>query len=387
MSIERADSEFCDRSLGEVSRTFAVSIRRLPKELQCAVRTAYLICRIVDTVEDDRTLSPSVRVELFDAFDFALAGARDGDVRPALAFEKGAASARLGRGAERTLCERAHVVFEAFTALGDPQRSAIALRLFEMSNGMRSYAVRADARGGLRISDLPDLERYCHYVAGTVGEFLTDLFSLACPLDPTLRSELDARASRFGIGLQLVNILKDIAEDWERGDCYLPEKSAVEHGVDLNELFSPAQRVRALELCRSLSRKAREHLSAAEGYTLLWPQSGTGRDVREFCAGPLALALGTLRLVEMGTETLVAGKAPSVSRDFVASVFGELGRAVAEPKPSASDAALVALFDKARVGVAGRPSRPPAPVPMSQRQRRPEAQQVATRAMAPASAG
>lgn len=383
-----ADEEFCDRSLGEVSRTFALSIRRLPGRLQTAVRTAYLLCRIVDTVEDDRALPPEARLMLFDAFDLALASAGRGDVEPARAFEVGAASWNLGSSAERTLCAHAHTVFRAFADLDAAQRGAITPRVRQMSSGMREYAARADARGGLRIRDVPDLERYCHFVAGTVGELLTDLFALACPVDAAVRSDLDARAGRFGIGLQLVNILKDVAEDWLRGDCYWPEACADEHGVDLVALFSESQRSRALALCRALCRTAREHLDVAEEYTLLWPHCDSGYAVREFCAGPLALALGTLQRIEMGADTLVPGKAPAVSRDFVAGVFTELGRAIAEPKPSSSDAALRALFDKARVGRAGRPSRPPAPhPPQTRRPPRPESAEVRAAAMAASGLG
>jgi hypothetical protein len=133
-----------------------------------------------------------------------------------------------------------------------------------------------------------------------------------------------------------------------------------------------------------LSRRAREHLAAAEEYTLLWPNVGRGRDARAFCAGPLALALGTLRLVEIGTDTLRFGRSPTVSRDFVAGVFSEIVRAVDAVEQSDSDDRVRAIFDRARVGVAGRPSRPPAPaLPISARRRQRATREVDT-AIAPA---
>jgi farnesyl-diphosphate farnesyltransferase len=359
--LTTSETEFCDLALGEVSRTFALSIRRLPGELREAIRTAYLLCRMVDTVEDDRGLGATARCDLFDAFESALSHATEGDLRPAVEFERRAIGAAVGCGWERTLCTRGELVFRAFSLLTDAQKDAISRRILQMSAGMREYAARADANGGLRIRDVADLERYCHYVAGTVGEFLTDLFAIACPIDRIVRLELDARASRFGIGLQLVNILKDVAEDHERGDCFLPLASAEEHGVSLDDILASGAREEALALCRFLCREAREHLRAAEEYTLFWPHEGLGRDARAFCAGPLALALGTLQRVELGPETLRVRAAPSVSREFVVGVFTEIDQAVQETDSRHSDAILRGVFERARVGIAGRPSRPPVP--------------------------
>jgi farnesyl-diphosphate farnesyltransferase len=360
-SLSGAEREFCDRALGNVSRTFALSIRGLPRPLEDAVRAAYLLCRIVDTIEDDRRLPPPTRARLFAAFDDALASAASERSEPAVIFQDLARRAWLGTGDEGTLCAEAAIVFRAFSFLSGAEREAIAPRILEMSSGMNEYSRRADERGGLRLLDLEDLERYCHYVAGTVGELLTELFSLGCRLPAGAGERLDARASRFGIGLQLVNILKDVAEDAERGDCFLPIAVAADHGADLEHLLDPSQRRPALEMCRSLSQRAREHLVAAEEYTLAWPLTGSGRDARLFCAGPLALALATLRQIELGTDALRAGRAPTVSREFVAGLFGDLARAMSHGEDAESDRALRLVFDRARVGVAGRSSRPPAP--------------------------
>src|SRR5437879_6584962 len=67
------DRGFCEAMLPRVSRTFALSIQALPSSLRDAVTVAYLLCRIVDTIEDDPKMR-GARAELFDAFDAALAG-------------------------------------------------------------------------------------------------------------------------------------------------------------------------------------------------------------------------------------------------------------------------------------------------------------------------
>jgi farnesyl-diphosphate farnesyltransferase len=367
--IDPEDLAFCERLLGEVSRTFALSIQSLPTGLRNAVCIAYLLCRTVDTVEDDRRVTSVFRRALFDSFDAALAAAADGDPGPSRAFEDLAAAAELGEGFEELLCKEAGAVFRAFAALHPEERGIIEPRLMEMSRGMRAYSERAEAEGRLQIRDLPDLELYCYYVAGTVGELLTDLFMLACPVDPKRRGELVARSVRFGLALQLVNILKDVAEDSERGACFIPISVAEEHGLDLSRLLDPTQRSGGLAVLRTLARRSREHLAEAEHYTRLWPLSAAGREVRLFCAGPLALALGTLREIEHGDDALRADAAPTVSRAFVGRTFEQMRHAVGASDQAESDRLLGELFDRARVGLAGRPARPPEPAETNGEQR------------------
>jgi farnesyl-diphosphate farnesyltransferase len=359
--VDPEDLAFCERLLVEVSRTFALSIQNLPRALRDAVCIAYLLCRTVDTVEDDQRVTPVFRRALFDAFDAALTAAAMADAGPSRAFEDLAAAAELGEGSEAELCTKAGAVFRAFAGLPAAERGVIEPRLLEMSRGMRAYSERAEAEGRLQIRDLEDLELYCYYVAGTVGELLTDLFLLACPVESRLRRELSARAVRFGLALQLVNILKDVAEDSTRGACFLPKSHAEAVGLDLGCLLDPNERSRGLTLLRTLAQRSREHLREAEEYTRLWPLSSAGREVRLFCAGPLALALGTLREVEHGDDALRADRAPTVSRTFVARTFEQMRRAVNAAEQAESDKLLCELFDRARVGLAGRPVRPAVP--------------------------
>ena len=53
-----ADDELQAVLLEGVSRTFALTIPQLPGSLYPAVANAYLLCRIVDTIEDEVSLSP-----------------------------------------------------------------------------------------------------------------------------------------------------------------------------------------------------------------------------------------------------------------------------------------------------------------------------------------
>ncbi len=335
-----ADTAFCIEVLPRVSRTFALSIEALPATLRSAVRSAYLLCRVVDSIEDGPALGRQRRTELFDVFDRMLSD----DASDALEFESACVRVAVGgTGVDGELCRGAGAVFRSFRALPVAQREAIRPHVLEMSAGMRAYCARGV---NLRLADLEDLERYCYFVAGTVGNLLTALFEQTVPrLRDDARQSLRERAVSFGLGLQMVNVVKDVATDFvERGACYLPLRIAREHGLELDRLLDPAMRQAGLGVVRTVCTRARAHLQRAEEYVALWPASGedgeAGRAVRLFCLVPLALALATLRTVEQGENTLRAGVTPKVSRGAVARVVAEA------PAAAASDQALAALLGR-----------------------------------------
>ena len=343
------DTEFCRTILPRVSRTFALSIEALPDSLRAAVRNAYLLCRMLDSIEDEPTLGNAQRNGLFDIFDRLLNDGTD-------AAELDLACARAsigGKGADGELCRGASAVFRAFRALPASQRDAIQPHVLEMSGGMRSYCARAP-----RLVDLADLDRYCYFVAGTVGNLLTALFEkTVAGLSEELRGALRERAVSFGIGLQMVNVVKDVAADFgERGVCFLPLDLAREHGLEVDRLLDPAMRDAGIAVVRTVCARAREHLRRAEEYVALWPASGrggqAGRSVRLFCVVPLALALATLRTVEQGNDTLRAGTEPKVSRTTVARILA------AATEAAASNRSLAALLGRCREDVALEPASP-----------------------------
>jgi farnesyl-diphosphate farnesyltransferase len=326
---EDEDTNFCISILPKVSRTFALSIEALPPGLREPVRAAYLLCRIVDSIEDEPVLPADLRLALFDAFDLQLL---DDEASVAI-FEARTTplTGEPGAAADVELCRRAGAVLRTFRRLPRTAREAIRPHVLEMSQGMRRYCERADRRGFLQIEDFADLETYCYYVAGTVGHLLTALFEQAVP---DMRAELIAaarvRAVPFGMGLQMVNILKDVGRDRQRRVCFLPASLARARGVPVEEIMEPRWHSRAMGMVRQVAHRARTHLDRATEYTLLW--SGPHAEpVRLFCAVPLALALATLHEIETGVHTLKDGETPKISRMLVMDVLSRTRAAVHDP--------------------------------------------------------
>jgi farnesyl-diphosphate farnesyltransferase len=265
-----------DDLLEKTSRTFALSIPLLPEPTRQEVTIAYLLFRIADTFEDAAAWPKERRIEALGRFVRLVE-------RPAAeeAGELAAAwSAALpdGHDGYRELLAETPAVLAAFDALGPHARSVVGRHTVRTARGMAGFVARADGGGRLELVDLADLAGYCYVVAGIVGEMLTELFLLDRPALAPAAPELRRHAARFGEALQLVNILKDAADDAGEGRRFLP-----------------AATPRAAVFAR-----ARSDLDAAARYVAAL-QERTPRQERglvAFCALPVRLALATLDRVE-----------------------------------------------------------------------------------------
>jgi farnesyl-diphosphate farnesyltransferase len=215
-----------DGHLERTSRTFALAIPRLPEPTRRAVTVAYLLFRVADTLEDAAVWPRAQRVAALDAMLDLL---RDPDLRAHGAVPAGAEHAAR-RWADAAPSENAGYVAllrETPALLAETQafsprtRAAVLHHAARTAEGMRGFVRRADDAGTLTLGSLQDLKDYCYVVAGIVGELLTDLFTEHAdlrPAEPALREN----AIAFGEGLQLVNILKDAADDAAEGRTFLP---------------------------------------------------------------------------------------------------------------------------------------------------------------------
>jgi farnesyl-diphosphate farnesyltransferase len=316
--LQFEDWQYCSAALPLVSRTFALNIRALKGELQREVLLAYLWCRMLDTVEDAPSFPSARKVESLQAFasgfgpercDEAwlrswLDGLRDLDGQPA----------------ELDLLRQGERVARCFNQLAADSRQAIIPRVREMAEGMAAYQARPGFGRTQLLRDMEDLDRYCYYVAGTVGELLTALFL------PRLRGSFDrklleAHSVSFGLALQVTNIAKDVMVDLERGWSYVPESLLRQVGLQPENLFAmEAQAEAARSLLRVLSAKAAGHLRDALAYTLAIPRFH--RSIRLFCLWPLWMAAQTLSLMNKPGFTHQRGVSPKISRAEVRQILG-----------------------------------------------------------------
>jgi farnesyl-diphosphate farnesyltransferase len=309
MDSVTSDEVYQDRILPHVSRTFALTIPQLPAALRTAVTSAYLLCRIADTIEDEPALSAAETLAFLQGFRAAVSGS----VEPAL----------LARDLERRLSERTlpeerdlvsnmERVIRMTRALDEAPRAAIQRCIDLMCHGMPHFQRSASVCGLARSSDLDD---YCYYVAGVVGEMLTELFCDYSTDIARQRAPLQNLAASFAQGLQMTNILKDVWEDRSRGACWLPQEVFVRHGIDLAQLSPEHYDARFGSSMRELIGVAHAHLRNALAFTLLIPSKETG--IRRFCLWAIGLAVLTLQKIRHNPR-FTSGAQVKVSRSAVA---------------------------------------------------------------------
>jgi len=195
--------------LQDVSRTFALTIPQLPGALRVPVGNGYLLCRIADTIEDDPGIDCESKYRLYAAFLDVLK--RGGDEYAFTGTLRDGVSEQVSPG-EHRLIDNIPSVIRTTRSLPDKHREALVRCVHIMCNGMYEFQVRKSLDG---LGTVEDMNRYCYVVAGVVGEMLTELFCDPSEEIADNREALMNLALRFGQGLQMTNILKDVGEDRE----------------------------------------------------------------------------------------------------------------------------------------------------------------------------
>jgi phytoene/squalene synthetase len=280
--------EFYQGHLDQVSRSFAFCIQKLDPPYRQWISLSYLLCRVLDTVEDsawnDLKLQEAQYAE-FHQFMEALPR-RETTLAWASRFPQSIPDS------EKRLLADSFELFNDLHGLPEKARAIIQNTVGKMERGMRYYSHRAE-QGSLRLSDLADANRYCYFVAGVVGELLSQLYVVYRPdFNPGPKFHTDAL--HFGLFLQKVNLLKDQRTDERQGRFLVPNRQV---------------------LLASLRKNAR----GAMDYLLSLPENEKG--YRTFCAWSLFLGAASLPYMEKAYETDDGSKIPrTVTQDLLAAI-------------------------------------------------------------------
>jgi farnesyl-diphosphate farnesyltransferase len=221
-------------------------MRMLPAAIRPQIGLAYLLARTTDTIADTEAVPAASRLRALGALRGRILGAT------AEALELGALAQGQASPAERALLERCEEALAVLGSLGEADRDRIRDVLTIIISGQELDLQRFGPAQPPKLAALEtdaELDDYTWRVAGCVGEFWTrtcraHLFSKARMDDASLLRD----GIRFGKGLQLVNILRDLAEDLRQGRCYVPREALAGAGLKPEDLLTAANepRFRAL---------------------------------------------------------------------------------------------------------------------------------------------
>lgn len=317
--------QYADKMLLLVSRTFALNINRLSGNLRKSVLLAYLYLRIADTIEDEADLSKEDKLNLLGLFSAIFS--QDADVDASTeAFVK--ALPGYFQGSDNPnfdLCLHAATVVPLLWTLDKEYVQPVCDTVVEMCEGMSSSIVQMSAsleNGWFTLETMSDLSRYCYYVAGIVGKLLTKVFAAKNPaISKDILYKLQTYDVSFGLGLQLVNIIKDVREDSERKVCFVPEMICHCHGFESSPaMFAPdADRKARASVMKELVGEAWKHLANAIEYTISLPRRNPR--IRLFCLWPLFMAAKNLSIMGDCSHLFDKDHKVKITRDDVKQII------------------------------------------------------------------
>jgi phytoene synthase len=210
----------------------------LPKAKRAAITAFYAFCREVDDAVDETT-------------DAGVAATK-------LAWwRKEVVDSFAGEPVQGTAPSASHPVMQALLPALDQLGLAGVVRAEQLLQIIEGCAMDLTQT---RYLDPQNLERYCHLVAGVVGEVAALIFG---QVNQAIDSPTTAYAHKLGQALQLTNILRDVGEDARKGRIYLPVSELQKFDVKAHEILNAIHSERFVALMADQAAKAHQLYDAA----------------------------------------------------------------------------------------------------------------------------
>jgi farnesyl-diphosphate farnesyltransferase len=277
--------------LRSVSRSFYLSIRFLPVQLREPIALAYLLARTTDTVADTAQIATSVRMETLKLLSNGIQGTTSREV--VTEFVASFVSLQENES-ERQLLASLRDCLTRLEGMEHADRNDIRVVLEKITRGQMLDLKRFDnpQEVGALITTA-DLEEYTYLVAGCVGEFWTRLcFRHVRQFATRSEGEMLAIGKRYGMALQLINVLRDAGSDLRAGRCYFPE-----HELSTVDL-TPSQVLSEPERFQPIYRKWLENAKGGLVSGMEYSHAINNRRVRAATVLPALIGARTLALLE-----------------------------------------------------------------------------------------
>ena len=304
------------RLLRTTSRSFYLTLRVLPRRVRPQIGLAYLLARTTDTVADTDMVPLPQRLDALEQLRQRILGRRSDPLN------FGILAKHQNLPAERMLIERAEEslsLLQTFSA-ADQQRIRGVLDI--VTGGQELDLQRFEGASGdniIALRSAVELDDYTYRVAGCVGEFWTQICRAHMfPHAELEDAQLFGDSIRFGKGLQLINILRDLPADLHKGRCYLPSLELEQAGLMPSVLLSPVNEPRFRPIYQHYLDIAESHLQAGWNYTNALPRRQVR--IRLACAWPILIGARTIQRLR-GINVLELRQGVKISRGEVYSIL------------------------------------------------------------------
>ncbi len=203
--------------LKATSRSFYLTLRMLPGRVRRQIGLAYLLARTTDTIADTEIVPLTQRLDALQKLRARILG------KSTAPLNFGELAKQQASPAERLLLEKVEDSLALLLKLTPADLQRVRGVLDIITGGQVLDLERfagASAENIIALKSGIELDDYTYRVAGCVGEFWTQLCRAHLfPYAELEDAKLFGDSIRFGKGLQLINILRDLAADLHKGRC------------------------------------------------------------------------------------------------------------------------------------------------------------------------
>ncbi len=213
LQLERAFN-YCEKVVINSSTSFSRSINSLPFKKKRAVNALYAFCRRVDDIADGDWLNPNIDLANININKYDLEGVEENKIErlaSLLWFKKCFEKTLKGEQIDEPIFIAIKKVMNQY-----PIRSEDLMNLI---SGMEEDLFHSG------YNTWEEMEDYCYKVASSVGFALIEIYGYK-------DEDIKEKAKALGIFLQMINILRDVNEDLDRGRLYFPKEELLKHGID-----------------------------------------------------------------------------------------------------------------------------------------------------------
>lgn len=322
----------------QVSRTFDLAAEKLSGDLQKDTKIGYLFCRVADTIEDTPTLNPEQKTQYLQEYAELFQQDRENSqieqFKESLLETAQPHQNNVSNPSYWNLVENVDTIFEAYQETKDEIQNYIDDVVIEMSEGMARFEKKNQKRDAqVKIQTLEEYEEYCHIVAGTVGELMTNIFKEQGNYTQEETETLEQNSEDFGLALQTVNIIKDIKEDMQQELEYLwPEEILERNNLNhqkLKQTLGKEERKKDREsainemigLGDQYLEKTREYIKTLDQAS---DRDSNNQEILEWASSAALMSEATQREVENDKQKVFETGDAKASKKEVATILDRL---------------------------------------------------------------
>jgi farnesyl-diphosphate farnesyltransferase len=240
-----SEKKLCGPVLRSVSRSFYLSVRILPRRLRGPVALGYLLARASDAIADTTDLRAGLRAEKLRSVARAI---QDETARDAISDLGESFAPSQKNESESQLIKSLPACLDWLDRLDGADRNEIRFVLDKINRGQLDDLERfQNQKQTVALEKSSDLDEYTYLVAGSVGEFWTRLcFRHLRTFAANSETEMLELGKRYGMGLQLINILRDAGADLRAGRCYFPKEELNAARMDASQILREPERFQSI---------------------------------------------------------------------------------------------------------------------------------------------